>query len=149
MGEIARAVLEAGGQVTGIRPPDLPPHETPLEKIQELIQVRSLHERKMLMFERSDAFVALPGGVGTLEELVEQITWVQLGHHRKPVIIANVEGYWDPLLALFDQMRALGFISSALGLNYLVVDQVEEIIPLLRSRPDGEKVSPELRPSLL
>lgn len=149
MGEIAKAVMEAGGRVIGIRPPDLPAHETPLEKIDELIHVQSLHERKMLMFERSDAFVALPGGVGTLEELVEQITWVQLGHHHKPVVIANVDGYWDPLLGLFDQMRDLGFISSALGLNNLIVERVEDVIPLLRARPDGEEVASELTRGLL
>jgi hypothetical protein len=149
MGEIARAVIEAGGRVTGIRPPDLPPHETPLEKIDELIQVKSLHERKMLMFERSDAFVALPGGVGTLEELVEQITWVQLRHHNKPVVIANIDGYWEPLLRLFDQMRELGFISSTLSLNYLIAERVDDIIPLLRGHPDGERVASELTGGLL
>ena len=132
MGEIARAALASGGHVTGIVPPNLPPHEVPLADVQELIDVRSLHERKMLMFERADAFVALPGGVGTLEELVEQITWVQLGHHRKPVLIANIDAYWTPLLLLFDQMRELGFISSSLNINFLVAERVEDIIPMLQ-----------------
>jgi uncharacterized protein (TIGR00730 family) len=132
MGDIARAALASGGHVTGIVPPNLPPHEVPLADVQELIDVRSLHERKMLMFERADAFVALPGGVGTLEELVEQITWVQLGHHRKPVLIANIDAYWTPLLLLFDQMRQLGFISSSMNINFLVADRVEDIIPMLQ-----------------
>ncbi len=144
MGEIAKAVLDAGGNVTGIRPPDLPVHELPLDKIQELIQVQTLHERKMMMFERSDAFVALPGGVGTLEELVEQITWVQLGHHSKPVLIANINNYWNPLIELFEQMRDLGFISSNLGLNYLVAQRVEQILPLLQASYDAGNAAPEL-----
>ena len=134
MGEIARAVLQGGGHVIGIRPPNLPLNEIPLENIQELIEVRSLHERKMLMFERADAFVALPGGVGTLEELVEQITWVQLGHHSKPVVLANLENYWQPLLGLFEQMRALSFISPTLEIRYSVADRVEDIIPLIRAK---------------
>jgi uncharacterized protein (TIGR00730 family) len=132
MGEIARAALASGGHVTGIVPPNLPPHEVPLADVQELIDVRSLHERKMLMFERSDAFVALPGGVGTLEELVEQMTWVQLGHHRKPVLIANIDDYWDPLLRLFEQMRERGFISASMDVNLHVANRVEDIIPMLQ-----------------
>ncbi len=138
MGEIARAVLEGGGRVIGIRPPNMPAHEIPLDNLDELIEVNSLHERKMLMFERADAFVALPGGVGTLEELVEQITWVQLGHHAKPVVIANVGNYWAPLLNLFNQMRAQHFISPALDIRYHVVDRVEEIIPLLHKAPRSD-----------
>lgn len=133
MGEIARATLAAGGQVTGIQPANLPAHEVPLASVQEFIEVPTLHERKMLMFERADAFVALPGGVGTLEELVEQITWVQLGHHRKPVLIANIDGYWTPLLRLFDQMRDLGFISASMNINFHVAEQVEAVIPMLRA----------------
>lgn len=135
MGDIARAALDAGGQVTGIRPPNLPAHEVPLADVQEFIEVRTLHERKMLMFERADAFVALPGGVGTLEELVEQITWAQLGHHSKPVLIANIDDYWNPLLRLFEQMRELGFISSSLNVNFHVADRVEDIIPMLQQAP--------------
>lgn len=131
MGEIASAVLEAGGHVTGVVPANLPLHEVPLANVQDLIHVDTFHERKMLMFERSDAFVALPGGVGTLEELVEQITWVQLSHHTKPVVIANIDGYWQKLLALFDQMRKQGFISSTLEIDYHVVDRAEHIVPLL------------------
>ncbi len=132
MGEIARSVIDAGGRVTGIIPANLPPHEVPLSDVHELIHVDTFHKRKMLMFERSDAFVALPGGVGTLEELVEQITWVQLAHHTKPVVIANIEEYWQPLLTLFDQMRALKFIPPALDVTYYVADRAEDIIPLLQ-----------------
>lgn len=139
MGEVARAVLKGGGQVTGIIPDNLPQHEIPLQGIQELIHVETFHERKMLMFKRSDAFVALPGGVGTLEELVEQITWVQLEHHTKPVVIANIEKYWTPLLALFDQMRALDFIPPSLDVTYHVVDRAAEIVPLLRKLPYSDQ----------
>ena len=73
-----------------------------------------MHERKRTMFERADGFVALPGGIGTLEELVEQLTWAQLGRHKKPILIANINGYWDPLLTLIEHMRAVKFVPSAL-----------------------------------
>ena len=77
---------------------------------QELIVTRDMHERKAKMFERADGFVALPGGIGTLEELVEQLTWAQLGRHKKPILLANINGYWDPLLTLIDHMRAQKFL---------------------------------------
>jgi uncharacterized protein (TIGR00730 family) len=131
MGEIARTVLDTGGRVTGVVPDNLPLHEVPLGGVQERIHVQTFHERKMIMFERSDAFVALPGGVGTLEELVEQITWVQLNHHAKPVVIANINKYWQPLLNLFQQMRKQGFIPPSLDVTYHVVERAEEIVPLL------------------
>jgi uncharacterized protein (TIGR00730 family) len=83
------------------------------------------------MFERADAFVALPGGIGTLEELVEQLTWAQLGRHRKPILILNIEGFWDPLCALIDHMRRLDFIRADLSVRLLVVEKVDEILPKL------------------
>ncbi|MEJ2123486.1 MAG: TIGR00730 family Rossman fold protein [Alphaproteobacteria bacterium] len=132
MGEVARAVLANSGHVTSIRPPGLPLNEAPLDEVQEYIPVDSLHERKMKMYERSDAFVALPGGVGTLEELVEQITWSQLGMHSKPVIIANINGYWSPLLDLLDHMKNTGFIADHLQLKYHAVSDVKAIIPLVQ-----------------
>jgi uncharacterized protein (TIGR00730 family) len=85
------------------------------------------------MFERSDAFVALPGGVGTLEELVEQLTWKQLGRHTKPVLLANIEGFWEPLLALFAHMRATEFIRPSLSVDILKAERVEDILPRLRA----------------
>jgi uncharacterized protein (TIGR00730 family) len=92
-----------------------------------------MHERKRTMFERADAFVALPGGLGTLEELVEQMTWAQLGRHKKPILIANINGFWNPLLALIVHMRALGLVpSSAQGVELLVADSIEDILPKLR-----------------
>jgi uncharacterized protein (TIGR00730 family) len=78
--------------------------------------------------------VALPGGIGTLEELVEQLTWAQLGRHRKPILLANIAGFWDPLCELLDHMNALGFLHSTSRLNYLIADTVEQILPALRTR---------------
>ena len=92
-----------------------------------------MHERKRLMFERSDAFVAMPGGIGTLEELVEQLTWQQLGRHSKPVLLANVDSFWEPLLALLTHMRATEFIRPTLAVEILKAEQVEDILPRLRA----------------
>jgi uncharacterized protein (TIGR00730 family) len=91
-----------------------------------------MHMRKQTMFERADAFVALPGGIGTLEELVEQLTWAQLGRHKKPILILNIGGFWDPLCALLDHMRRLEFIRLELSVSLLVAETPEEILPKLR-----------------
>jgi uncharacterized protein (TIGR00730 family) len=131
MGEVAKAVRGNGGFVTGIIPSALVARENPYHDVDEYIEVENLHKRKMMMFERSDAFVALPGGLGTLEELVEQLTWVQLDFHSKPVVIANIDHYWDRLLALFEQMRGETFIREGLLPRYSVVETAEEILPLL------------------
>lgn len=103
MGLIADTVLEAGGQVTGIIPLSLFPKEVAHQGVTELITVDSMHERKQLMFERSDAFIALPGGFGTLEEIAEVTTWGQIGLHDKPAGLLNVDGYWDGLLSYLDR----------------------------------------------
>jgi len=132
MGSLADAVLDHGGAVTGIIPEFLTGRERPRWLAQELIIVRDMHERKRTMFERADAFVALPGGLGTLEELVEQMTWAQLGRHKKPILIANISDYWDPLLTLVEHMRALKFLPPALGVNFLDAQRVEDILPKLR-----------------
>jgi uncharacterized protein (TIGR00730 family) len=133
MGTLARAALAHGGAVTGVIPKFLVRHERTLADAQEIIVADDMHERKRIMFERADAFVALPGGIGTLEELVEQLTWAQLGRHRKPILLANIAGFWDPLLELLEHMNALGFIPSFDRLNYLIVDNVEDILPALRN----------------
>jgi uncharacterized protein (TIGR00730 family) len=140
MGAVAAATLARGGRVTGIIPEFLSNRERPFADAQELIVTRDMHERKRIMFERSDAFVALPGGVGTLEELVEQLTWAQLGRHKKPILAANIGGFWDPLCALLDHMRSLAFIRSGLSVSLLVADSVEDILPKLReaARPVSE-----------
>jgi len=132
MGALAESVLDHGGEVTGIIPEFLTRRERPRRLPQELIVTRDMHERKRAMFERADAFVALPGGIGTLEEVVEQLTWVQLGRHQKPILIANISGYWSPLLALIEHMRAVKFVPSELRVDFLVAKRVEEILPMLR-----------------
>jgi uncharacterized protein (TIGR00730 family) len=133
MGAVANAVLDQGGSVTGIIPEFLNTRERMLTRVQELIVTPDMHERKRLMFERSDAFVALPGGIGTLEELVEQLTWQQLGRHSKPVLLANIDGFWEPLLDLLTHMRATQFIRPGLPVEVLKADRVEDILPRLRA----------------
>ena len=133
MGALAGSVIEHGGEVTGVIPEFLTAAERPRRLAQELIVTPDMHERKRTMFERADAFVALPGGLGTLEELVEQMTWAQLGRHKKPILVANINGFWDPLLALVAHMRGLGLVPpAARGVNLLVAERVEDILPKLR-----------------
>ena len=149
MGAVATSVLDHGGTVTGIIPDFLTARENALKRVQEMIVTPDMHERKRLMFERSDAFVALPGGIGTLEELVEQLTWQQLGRHSKPVLLANIEGFWEPLLALLAHMRATQFIRPTLAVDILKAERVEDILPRLRAAaaraPEGtEELAPEI-----
>jgi uncharacterized protein (TIGR00730 family) len=133
MGAVATSVVDHGGHVTGIIPEFLTIREKKFKRAQSVIVTRDMHERKQLMFERADAFVALPGGVGTLEELIEQMTWSQLGRHQKPILVANINGFWDPLLVLLEHMTTLGFIRAALPINLLVADRIEDILPMLRA----------------
>jgi len=131
MGRVARATLAAGGRVTGIIPRFLIRRERALIGGQDLVVVDSMHQRKQQMFERADAFIALPGGVGTLEELVEQLTWAQLQRHRKPILLADIDGFWRPLLGLFAHMRNLGFIREGFEVRYLVAEKIEDALPML------------------
>jgi uncharacterized protein (TIGR00730 family) len=131
MGALAESVLDNGGTVTGVIPDFLVNREHMLVRVQERIITRDMHERKRIMFDRADAFVALPGGIGTLEELVEQLTWAQLGRHRKPILILNMQGFWDPLCSLIEQMKKLDFIRADLPFELLVAEKVEEILPKL------------------
>lgn len=143
MGQVARATLEAGGHVTGVIPEFLQKRECPLSEAQELVVVPDMHTRKRIMFERADAFVALPGGIGTLEELVEQLTWVQLGRHTKPVVIADIRGFWRPLLSLLAHMRSAGFIAPQYELRYLVAERIEDVLPMIDAtirRQEGRRV---------
>jgi uncharacterized protein (TIGR00730 family) len=133
MGAVATSVLDHGGAVTGIIPDFLTSRENALTRVQELVVTPDMHERKRLMFERSDAFVALPGGIGTLEELVEQLTWQQLGRHAKPILLANIDSFWEPLLALLAHMRATAFIRPTLTVDILKAERVEDILPRLRA----------------
>jgi len=138
MGEVARATLAAGGNVTGIIPNFLSTKERMLRDVDELIVTDNMHERKMLMFERSDAFVALPGGIGTLEELVEQLTWAQLGRHNKPIVVANLEGFWSPFLSLLQHMKSDTFIRAGLEIRFVVVDKAEQILPAVIATAAGK-----------
>jgi len=153
MGAIAESVIDHGGQVTGIIPDFLKAREMMFRDAQEIIVTRDMHERKRLMFERADAFVALPGGIGTLEELVEQMTWAQLGRHKKPILMVNVDNFWDPLCALLDHMRDMQFIRAGLTVSPLVVNSVEEILPALRDATrhisEGEKEMKTVEPERL
>jgi uncharacterized protein (TIGR00730 family) len=133
MGVVAQSVLADGGTVTGIIPSFLTEREGMIDAVQTNLIVPDMHTRKRIMFERADAFVALPGGIGTLEELVEQLSWVQLGRHTKPVVIADIGGFWRPLLDLFAHMRGHGFIQASLEVRYLVAERVEDILPMIES----------------
>jgi len=149
MGAVAAATLEHGGRVTGIIPDFLVKREHAMTGAQEMIVTHDMHERKRLMFERSDAFVALPGGIGTLEELVEQLTWQQLGRHSKPILLANIDGFWEPLMDLLAHMRSTAFIRPTLSVDVLKAERVEDILPKLRAAaaqvPEAEK---QLTPSV-
>jgi len=138
MGAIAASVIEHGGAATGIIPEFLTAKERPRRLAQEQIITRDMHERKRTMFDRADAFVALPGGIGTLEELVEQMTWAQLGRHKKPILIANINGFWDPLLSLLAHMRMAGLVPPpSRGVDLLVVERVADILPKLQEALRG------------
>lgn len=141
MGEVARATLSAGGRVTGIIPAFLSDREQMLRDVHELVVTEDMHQRKMLMFQKSDAFVALPGGIGTLEELVEQLTWSQLGQHQKPVILANIDGFWTPFLNLLEHMRADAFIRKDLDVSCIVVDRAEDIAPAAQKAAPAKPVA--------
>lgn len=134
MGEVARAVIDGGGHVVGIIPEFLVSKERMLTDVNELIVTASMHERKMTMFERSDGFVALPGGLGTLEELVEISTWAQLDRHAKPIIICDVDNYWAPLLTLIDHMRQEKFIREGIDLKLEVVKKAEDVVSVFEER---------------
>ena len=153
MGALAHSVHEHGGEVTGIIPKFLMSRERALHGTHELIVTGDMHERKQKMFELADAFVALPGGIGTLEELVEQITWVQLGRHKKPILLANIKGFWDPLCALFDHMKTLEFIRSDLDFDLLVTTKVTNILPMLQDAaaavPESAKTMAAIGPEKL
>ncbi|HLL28929.1 MAG TPA: TIGR00730 family Rossman fold protein [Xanthobacteraceae bacterium] len=131
MGEVARAAESEGGKVLGIIPHFLVAREHAEQGAREIVVVSDMHERKRMMFERADAFVALPGGIGTLEELVEQLAWLQLGRHKKPVLLANILGYWSPLIELLKHLGTEGYLYN--GPNYLVAERIEDVLPKLRA----------------
>ncbi|MBE7185418.1 MAG: TIGR00730 family Rossman fold protein [Methylobacterium mesophilicum] len=141
MGAVAQGTLEAGGLVTGIIPRFLLNREASPDALAHLSEVtitENMHERKHAMFERSDAFVAMPGGIGTLEEIVEIMTWGQLGRHRKPILFANIDGFWNPMLSLLDHMRTEGFVHTGHLVQPLVVDSADKIVPALLAAGGSE-----------
>ena len=131
MGRVASAAMAAGAPVIGVIPQHLMDREVGKADLTELIVVDNMHQRKMLMFERADAFVALPGGPGTLDELIELLTWRQLGLHERPAHLLNLNGYWDPLIALLNSTVAHGFANASF-LDFLTVhDDVDALIKAL------------------
>ncbi|WP_416796056.1 TIGR00730 family Rossman fold protein [Ciceribacter azotifigens] len=142
MGAVASGVLSNGGQVTGIIPEflvDMEATRHSLGQLNELIVTEDMHARKHKMFERADAFITLPGGIGTLEEIVEIMTWAQLGRHEKPMVFANINGFWNPMLELLRHMREQGFIHTAERVQPLVIDNVEDIIPAILEKVEGAR----------
>lgn len=131
MGAAADAALAAGGVVTGIIPQFLIDREKGHTDLTDLIVTKDMHERKWEMFNRSDAFVALPGGIGTLEELIEVMTWAQLGRHEKPIIIMNTNGFWNHLMAMLNHMDDADFLHSKHQLRPVFVSSPEEVLSLI------------------
>ena len=146
MGVVAREVIAENGKVLGIIPGFLRDREIAMVDGGELIVTHDMHERKRAMFEHSDAFIALPGGIGTLEETVEMMTWIQLGQHQKPIVLANINRFWDPLIALLDHMAAAKFLHQPSHGRpiYRVVDEIGAVLPTLRAAtatiPERERV---------
>lgn len=131
MGRVATAAMTAGGDVLGVIPQHLMDREVGKRDLSELIVVQTMHERKMIMFDRSDVFVALPGGPGTLDELIELLTWRQLGLHDRPAHLFNLGGYWDPLITLLKTTADRGFADHSF-LGFLTVhDTAEALIDAL------------------
>jgi len=135
MGLAADAALKGGGRVVGIIPEFLVAREVGHAACTELYTTTTMHERKQRMAELSDAFVILPGGLGTLDEMFEIVTWRQLSLHGKPIIVANVDGYWDPLEKLLENMTAENYVPGGHANLITFVSRIEEILPILRSMP--------------
>ncbi len=132
MGTLARAVLAGGGEVYGVIPQKLMDLEVGLEESTELLVVDGMHTRKQKMFDMADAFAVLAGGIGTLDETIEMLTWAQLGYHSKPVILLGADGYWSSLRQLLDHVIAEGFASPGMGALITDVETVDEILPTAR-----------------
>lgn len=142
MGLVADAVLHEGGKVYGIIPHHIATREISHTGLTELQVVDTMHERKQMMVERADAFVILPGGLGTMDEFFEIMTWRQLGLQDKPVVVVNIEGYWTPLLRMIDHLIEEGFAREADRQALLVVDKVEDVVEALSTAP-RERLSPQ------
>lgn len=135
MGIVADAVMNAGGEAIGIIPEHISKREVQHKGLTELHVVDSMHTRKQMMVDKSDAFLILPGGIGTLDEMCEIMTWRQLGIHDKPIVIANIKGYWTPFLTMIDHIITQGFMRSGDSRLMTVVDSLDKVIPALYAAP--------------
>ena len=138
MGVVADAVLAHGGKVTGVIPDFLVEHEVGKWDVTDLIVVDSMHERKRRMFQLADGCVVLPGGLGTLDEAVEIITWKQLRLHDKPIVLVNADGYWEPFKALVAGVVSAGFAHPAVTGLFTVVERVDDVLGALEEAPEPE-----------
>lgn len=137
MGAVAQGAHENGGSVTGIIPQFLLDHEAennPSLFCNEVFVCETMHERKTMMFEKSDAFITLPGGIGTLEEVVEMMTWAQLGRHTKPIYLFNINWFWDPFVELIQHMEENGFLHNASKAKPILVNTIDALEQDLVSR---------------
>ncbi|HTX50055.1 MAG TPA: TIGR00730 family Rossman fold protein [Caulobacteraceae bacterium] len=141
MGACAKAAHTAGGRVLGVIPHFLTSYERPLKTV-ETIVVNSMHERKMMMFEEADAFAILPGGIGTLEEVVELLSWRRLGLHAKPIVFLNLLRFWDPMFELLDHIVAQNLVPAEFREVWRSVDTVEELLPAMREMPSLAFMTP-------
>jgi uncharacterized protein (TIGR00730 family) len=137
MGKVADRVMAAGGRVFGVIPHQLSAREQAHQGLTELVEVASMHERKALMYDRSDAFVAFPGGFGTLDEIMEIVTWKQLSIHNKPVIFANIDGYYDALEAWTVRAEADGLLRPEVRVLATFANDVEAVFACLDAAPHG------------
>jgi len=137
MGVAAEAALEAGGDVIGVIPEFLRAREVGHSGLTDLIVTDGMHDRKQIMFNLASAFLILPGGVGTMDETIEILTWKQLGNHRKPIVIVDLDGYWRPLLGALEAAVAAGFMGQDTLDMLQVVDSVDAAMPLMAAGPLG------------
>ena len=136
MGIIADSVMANGGQVTGIIPHHIAGKEVAHTGLTDLHVVESMHVRKQMMVDHSDAFLVLPGGIGTLDEMCEIMTWRQLGIHDKPIVLANIKGYWTPFLRMIDHIVAAGFMRPGDDRLVRVVERLDDVLPTLEQSPE-------------
>ena len=144
MGMVANAALKGGGRVVGIIPRFLLQREAGHPALSETVVVETMHERKLQMFERSDAFVVLPGGIGTLEELFEVLSWRTLGLHTKPIVIVDQGGYWQPLAALLRGVVESGFAERTHLDHVAFVSDLKEVLPAIAAMPRSAGVEKRL-----
>lgn len=143
MGEVARSCLAAGGHAVGVIPRHILEWEVGKRDLTALIITDTMHERKKVMFANAGAVVALPGGAGTIDELIEVLTWRQLGLHQKPVLLLNADDYWGPFLALIDHVIARGFASASFRDYLTICESVDEVMDVLRAERSAAEAAAE------